>query len=441
MVHLLLILLLCFFGCKTPQPVPSRETITYTFDAQTRELIRQLAQQEQLPAYQHFDRHFKGLFVPESLLAFEPFVLGLATESKIPTVLLLDAPWVHRYALTGWLYELERTGVFQREVLVPAVAAAFSVSRDRFTGQPGKELMAVPTSIKGNILFYRQDLLSRYQQTPPRTWTELKAICQKILPREPSLKYGLVFHVNNFVNDFYPVFWGFGGAVLDDQGHLVLPQPENLAAGSAALRQLCEMQGSLVPGPTELEKFKAPKSLRQAFFDGETLFMINWNTRMHDLKNMLQQVQGTHPGGLHHLHQIGVTPIPCQAGQPHRYSNVGSFGWAINRFAITNPRTIDTAKQFIHLVTDERYQVLAAETLGQIPALKSALEQVKNKEVRQVYEQIFASPDVVLRPRPQSRLVNNALEKNLLEALSGRLSPEAALTAAAKEVQASLKIE
>jgi hypothetical protein len=53
--------------------------------------------------YQDFDRTFKGILVPESLLPYEPFVLGLSTESKIPTVLLLDAPWVQRYGVAGWL--------------------------------------------------------------------------------------------------------------------------------------------------------------------------------------------------------------------------------------------------------------------------------------------------------------------------------------------------
>ena len=138
---------------------------------------------------------------------------GLSTESKIPTVLLLDAPWVQRYGVAGWLYELERTEVFNQSELVPAVAEAFSVSLTRITGQKGKELVAVPTYIKGNILFYRRDILKRYNLTPPRTWDELKAICRKVLPQEKSLQYGLLIHATNTLNDFYPILWGFGGRV------------------------------------------------------------------------------------------------------------------------------------------------------------------------------------------------------------------------------------
>ena len=188
------VLFLSLLGCGPAPEIPPPRTITYTFDASTRDLISLLAQKSKSSLYKNFDRNFKGLLVPESLLPYEPFVLGLSTESKIPTVLLLDAPWVQRYGVAGWLYELERTQVFDKSELVPAVAEAFSVSLTRITGQKGKELVAVPTYIKGNILFYRRDILKRYNLKPPRTWDELKAICRKVLPQEKSLKYGLLIH-------------------------------------------------------------------------------------------------------------------------------------------------------------------------------------------------------------------------------------------------------
>src|SRR5512137_277927 len=118
------VVLLQLLGCgPSPDASPPR-AITYTFDAPTRELIRLLAEKAKSSIYQNFDRNFKGILVPESLLPYEPFVLGLSTESKIPTVLLLDAPWVQRYGVAGWLYELERTHVFDKSELVPAVAEA-----------------------------------------------------------------------------------------------------------------------------------------------------------------------------------------------------------------------------------------------------------------------------------------------------------------------------
>jgi len=431
-----LLLLLVVLGCGSGSELPPTRTLTYTFDAPTRNLIKLLAEKSQSPDYQNFDRNFKGILVPESLLPYEPFVLGLSTESKIPAVLVLDAPWVQRYGVAGWLYELERTGVFDRSQLVPAVAEAFSVSLTQITRRRGQELVAVPTYIKGNILFYRRDILQRYNLEPPRTWEELRAICRKVLSQEKSLKYGLLIHITNAVNDFYPVLWGFGGRVIDlDQGHYILPQKPNRAAWVAALTELRSMQGSIIPGPADLKQFEAPGTLRRAFYHGQALFMINWNTRMKDLHDLIAKGQGQPPNSLTSISQVGVAPIPAQAGQPHRYANLGSFGWAVNRFSVTDPEVIENAKRFIEVVADEQFQLLAAETLGQVPSLKRALEKVANQEVLQVYRDTFAQEDMVIRPRPHSRRINTILEKYLQEALYGRLTPEAALERALGEIK------
>jgi ABC-type glycerol-3-phosphate transport system substrate-binding protein len=429
------VLLLQLLGCGPSPDSAAPRTISYTFDAPTRELIQLLAQRGKSSVYKEFDQDFKGIQVPESLLPYEPFVLGLSTESKIPSVLLLDAPWVQRYGVAGWLYELERTKVFDRTELVPAVAEAFSVSLAHLTGREGKQLVAVPTYIKGNILFYRRDILKRYNLEPPRTWDELRAICRKVLPQEKSLKYGLLIHSTNILNDFYPIFWGFGGQVTNDAGQFVLPEKNHAGAFLAALKTVVAMQGSIMPGPAALRQFDPGGSLRQAFYQGQTLFMINWSTRMKDLSDLIANGQSPGPGGLTTISQVGVAPIPAQGNHLHRYSNIGSFGWAVNRFSVTDPRVISSAKQFIGVVAGEQFQLLAAETMGQVPSLVRVLEKVTNKEVMQVYHDTFAQKDMVMRPRPHSRRITIVLEKALDEAFNGRLTPEAALAGAIAELK------
>jgi ABC-type glycerol-3-phosphate transport system substrate-binding protein len=429
------VLLMQLLGCGPSPDISPPRAITYTFDAPTRELIRLLAQKSQSSVYQDFDRKFKGILVPESLLPYEPFVLGLSTESKIPTVLLLDAPWVQRYGVAGWLYELERTKVFDRSELAPSVADAFSVSLAHITGHQGKQLVAVPTYIKGNILFYRQDILKRYNLPPPRTWDDLRAICRKVLPQEKSLKYGLLIHTTNTLNDFYPILWGFGGRVINEDSQFVLPEKPNADAFVAALKALIAMQGSIMPGPAALKQFDPGGSLRQAFFQGQILFMINWSTRMKDLGDLMAKGPNQPPGSLTSFSQVGVAPIPAQAGHQHRYSNIGSFGWSVNRESVNDPAVIEHVKQFIGVVADEQFQLLAAETMGQVPSLKRALKKVTNKEVLQVYNDTFDQKDMILRPRPHSRRINNVLEKVLDEVLYGRQTPEAALAWAIAELK------
>lgn len=437
MPFLIFLVWLCCFvpGCEVSSTPAPQEIFTFTLDAQTREILEQLDVQGKKPGGLKLGRNFIGLFVPEKFLPYEPFVLGLATASPIPTVLYLDAPWVHRYASANWLYELDRTGVFDAKKLVPAVARAFSVRPPKAGAGAAGELMGVPNSIKGNILFYRQDLLDKYKKNPPRTWDELKSICREILPREKSLKYGLIFHVTNFVNDFYPIFWGFGGKIQDDAGALIFLQPEMLAKAEEALREIVSMQGTLAPGPGALKNFEGPKTLRQAFLQGQALFMINWNTRLHDLKEMLASPEWQGRAAIQSVTQIGVGPIPSQSGLPRRYSNIGSFGWSVNRFAVTNYSVMESAKKFINLVNSDSFQVLRADNSGEIPALQSALAQVKDREVLRVYENIFSSPDVILQPRPKSRKFNNLLEKHLLEALYGRVTTSKAIQAFADDLR------
>lgn len=421
-------------GCGVEPEPGSPRIFSYTLDAQTREILEQLDLHSKMPGGSPLGRNFIGLFVPEKFLPYEPFVLGLATESSIPTVLYLDAPWVHRYASANWLYELDRTGVFDAKKLIPAVAKAFSVKSAGAAGKIIDELMAVPNSIKGNILFFRQDLLDKYKKSPPRNWDELKAICREILPREKSLKFGFLFHVQNFVNDFYPIYWGFGGKIHDEHGDMIFLQAEMLSRAEEALKEIVGMQGALAPGPGALKNFEGSATLRQAFLRGEALFMINWNTRLHDLKTLLASPEWQNQAAIKSLSQVGVAPIPSQSGRPKKYSNIGSFGWGINRFAVVDYAVMENAKKFINLVNSDRFQVLRAESAGEIPALQSALAQVKDQEVLRVYT-IFSSPDVILQPRPKSRKFNNILEKNLLDALYGRTTPGGAVQAAANELR------
>ena len=92
-------------------------------------------------------------------------------------------------------------------------------------------------------------------------------------------------------------------------------------------------------------------------------------------------------------------------------------------------------KQFLHLVVNERFQLQAAATWGEVPSLRRALEKVKNQEVLQVYHDTFAVADMVVRVRPSSRQVNDVLEKYLKEALYGQRNPDGALQGVLQELK------
>jgi ABC-type glycerol-3-phosphate transport system substrate-binding protein len=297
--------------------------------------------------------------------------------------------------------------------------------------------MAVPTSIRGNVLFFRKDLLARHRFKPPRDWEELKAVCHKILPQEKHLKYGLLLHPIGFINDFFPIFWGFGGQVMDDS-RLVLGEPQNQAAFLAAIKEVQGMQGTILPAARDMNQFEPVGAVEQAFFRGEALFMINWNTRRKDLSVWLDREKEKPSGSITASTQVGLVPIPAPPGQPKRYTNLDSLGWAVNSFAAkawNALQVMERVKMFLELLVNEQFQLKAAESWGEVPSLRSALEKVKNPEVLQVYRDVFGAPDVEIMMRPHSRDVNNALEKHLRAVLYGQQTPEAALQAVLQELK------
>jgi ABC-type glycerol-3-phosphate transport system substrate-binding protein len=425
-------------GCAASEPPPVSD-ITYTFDRDVKEIISILAKQGKAP-YKEFDQNFTGLYVPKSLFSQEPFVLGLSTESRIPAILLLRAQWVKRYGRAGWLHVLEheRSQIkFARDELVPAVAEAFSITPGDSLARHGKILMAVPTSISGNILFFRRDLLERYHLKPPRTWDELKAICRKIVPQEKQVKYGLLLQPTRFIDDFYPIFWGFGGHVMDEN-QFVLAHMQNHAAFLAALKEILGMQGTILPTARDLKQFEKEEAVQQSFLKGEALFVIHLNNFMKDLKDLLHQTQGGNSGEITQIGQVGVAPIPSPAGHSRRYTTLDSLGWGVNNFAATAWNALQVmagVKQFLQLLVNDQFQLQAAETWGEVPSLRSALKKLQNKEVLRVYNDVFAAPDLVFKVKPSSRVLNHVMEKHLLAALYGQRTPEDALQAVLQDLQ------
>jgi ABC-type glycerol-3-phosphate transport system substrate-binding protein len=427
-------------GCSAQEPQPVSE-VTYTFDTDVQDLITILAQKSKDNPYREFDKKFSGLYVPKSLFTQEPFVLGLSTESRIPAILLLTAKWVKRYGEAGWLHEMEgpRSQVkFDRNELMPEVARAFSVAPPDSATRRDKVLMALPTGICGNVLFFREDLLKRYHLKPPRTWDELKAVCRKILPQEKQLKYGLLLQPSRFVDDFYTIFWGFGGVIMDDN-RFVLGQVQNQEAFLAALKEVVSMEGSILPAAPAIKQFESEEALQQSFLKGEALFVIHLNYFTRDLVDVLQQSTIRTPGGITKIAgQVGVVPMPSPAGQAKQYTNIDSLGWAVNNFAATawNARQVmDGVKIFLKLLVNDEYQLQAAESWGEVPSLRSALKKLNDKEVLEVYNTVFAAPNMVIRVPPSSRGLNNIMEKQLIAALYGQQTPEAALQEILRELE------
>lgn len=450
----LLFLVLAVTGCSQATDENDRPPkMTYVIDDQVDRLIKELRSRGSGAVPEHFEDTYTGLTIPWAELEREPLVLALATQSPIPAILLLDAPWVKRYGRLGWLQDLSRADdelghVFEK---APAsVLEAFSLTR---SGAGREAIMAWPHFVKGNVLFYRKDLLLEHCRTEeaPETWDELIAVAEKVMAGEGRkgaanrLKYGIIFHINNVENDFYPILWGFGAEVFGSETVLL---DDFRPQAVAALDLLCRFVRPddrgvrLGPGPGDFEAFTQPEALRKVFRRGEALFMINWNTRLGDLKRMMKETAtGSGDGsGLTDLkRQVGWAPIPCRGAHHRRYVNIGSFGWGLNREALKTPEARQAAMAFLHVVSSVDLQYLAALRFAQIPSRSDAIDKLKETgeapDVVSMFEKVFSLEDVALKARPNRRDINNIMAECTLMALQGQLSPDQAIDRAIAEME------
>lgn len=362
--------------------------------------------------------------VPTAELDFEPFVLGLSTGSPAIDVYLLDAPWVKRYSSTNWLRPINANSsgldisAFRSELIdVTSVGSG-----------PERKILALPFETKGNLLFYRKDLLAANGLEPPQTWDELFAQCQLILDTtgEEGPEYGFVFHGKFFINDFYPIIWGFGGGVIDETGNLTIDKAENVRA----LAMVKRMMGNISPSAAEMDEedlFYDYKAVDRIFAEGDAVFMINWNIRWGDLKTGID-------GQVISIDQVGVAPIPSYQGQEH-FSNIGSFGWAIN-YSSSNPRE---AQRFIQLVTSFEAQRWRAVNSGIIPSRLDVLDDpIVREQAPDVLNLARVFEKIKLKARPFQSEINDILDGALIAVLRENLDPLEVLTAVQNEIRTEL---
>jgi multiple sugar transport system substrate-binding protein len=407
-------------------------TYTYISGDPTPSILEALAPVKGLEGIETRALNVPSELIPEVLLR-EPYVLSLSTGSSAIDAYLLDAPWVKSYSATGWLAPLSGGAEGGDIDLSPFRTELLDVTSIR--NEKGERVvLALPFHTKGNILFYRKDLLERAGFEPPRTWAELFSQCENILAefggkgegRDEKLRWGMLFHGKLFINDFYPIMWGFGGGVYNEAGGLAVDSPENVRA----LAMIGKMLGGIAPSPADMQRlglfddYSAPDRL---FASGAAIFMINWNTRLRDLENGL-------PGQTITLEQVGVAPIPGEE-EGQSYSNIGSFCWGINYFS----RHREAARRFISFITSYEAQRWAALNRGELPSRWDVLDDPEVSrlapsllQVARVFEQ------VKLRARPFQREINDILDAALLATIKDGYDPLQALEYAKREIENEL---
>ncbi|MFT3862325.1 ABC transporter substrate-binding protein [Micropruina sp.] len=256
------------------------------------------------------------------------------------TVMSVDVVWTAEFAANGWLTELPTDKFDTTGYLKPAVDSATYFNK----------LYAMPSTSDGAMLYYRKDLLDKANLTPPTTWDEMQAVCDKVLPDQKGMSCfaGQYQKYEGLTCNFAEAVNSAGGVILDEAGKPAV----NSAEAVAGLTWMVDgFKSGLIP--KEAITWKEEES-RTAFESGKILFLRNW-PYVWNVSSKNKSFAG----------KFAVAPIPGKTGPG--VSTLGGHSYGISPFA----KNKGTAMKWINWMLTEENQRRWLETASSAPVLES----------------------------------------------------------------------
>jgi ABC-type glycerol-3-phosphate transport system substrate-binding protein len=221
------------------------------------------------------------------------------------------------------------------------------------------------------------------------------------------------------VCDFVEVLGGYGGTVLDPNNSKQVTI--NSPAGVQALTEMVSWVGTI--SPTSITTF-TEEPARQAFQNGDAIFMRNW-----PYAYSLGNASGSKVAG-----KFDITAMPYGGSGTVGHSCVGGWNMAINAFS-KNP---DASWSFIKYMLSPDAQKQLALKGSFTPSLQSVYDDAAVKTAQPLFTKLAPILQNSL-PRPVSPVypdLSNIIQNHVHQALTKQASPADALNALQTELQA-----
>ncbi len=286
-------------------------------------------------------------------------------------------------------------------------------------------LVAMPLYLDAGMMYYRKDLLDKYNKPIPATWPELTATAKAIVDAERAAGnqrlWGLVFQGRAYEGltctalewiDAYG-----GGTIVDADGKITVNNP----AAVQALKEAAGWIGTITP---EGALNYAEEESRGVFQSGDSVFMRNWPYAW-----ALAEEEGSPVKG-----KIGIMPVP--AGGPGGKSTgaLGGWGLAVSKYS-KNPEL--AAELLFYLTSAEgqkKFSLLGTYTPSVVSLFSDPEIKAKNPvAILEVFNNAVPRPAGVTGSKYNR--VSSEFYNAVHSVLSGKSTPEDAL----KSLEASLR--
>ena len=162
---------------------------------------------------------------------FEKTVIDMKGQTGTYDLILIDDPNITQFQEVGWLADLDAL-YKQTGTKVDSDFIETTLMLGRYPYTSSGTLTALPFAGNVALFAYRTDLFDKYGFGEPETWTEMLNAIKAIDAGESDVN-GVLFRGvkgNPIVSGFLPIFWAFGGKIIDSQGNVTVNSPEGIAA-------------------------------------------------------------------------------------------------------------------------------------------------------------------------------------------------------------------
>ncbi len=287
-------------------------------------------------------------------------------------------------------------------------------------------LVAMPWFTSAGVLFYRKDLLARYDFEPPETWAQLTRIAEHIQRAERAAgqqrMQGFVFQAKGYEGltcDALEWVHSFGGGTLvDESGAVTINNPRAVAA----LEMAASWVGRIAPeGVLNYDE----EASRGVFQSGNAVFMRNWPYAW-----ALAQAKDSPVRG-----KVGIAELP-RGPEGRSSSTLGGWQLAVSRYSKHPELAADLVRHLTGIAEQKRRAINGTYA----PTIAALYEDPDVLAAVPVFGRFYDSfAQAVARPSriagPKYSRVSAAFYASVHDVLAGKQPAEQGLRALSRRLE------
>lgn len=213
------------------------------------------------------------------------------------------------------------------------------------------QLVALPWFTDAGVLYYRKDLLEKYNKQPPKTWQELAETAKFIQDEERAAGndkiWGFVYQAKAYegltCNALEWIDSFGGGQIVDDDGKITINNPQ----AAAALDWAASTVGTVAPeGVLNYSEEEA----RGVWQSGNAVFMRNWPYAWSLGNAEDSPIKG----------KIGVSALPSGGEGGKQTGTLGGWQLAVSKYSANLDAAVDLVRYLAGLEEQKRRAIVGS---------------------------------------------------------------------------------